>query len=1800
MSEFVSFPRSGIDDHERNETLYDKISSAASQMFQSFRDSDSSDSKTGTPMSSGHSSRRTSMPGLPNAAHGATGSGHAIEGNGSVGRPKLVVDTPKPLVDRPDLASATHGRMPSQSSLSGPQLASLSPQVVQRSPPRPKTKSNPLFSTQAPSSATVSISSEQAVPHLPTAAPEETPSVTRRPRSTSIETQRSASAQSRADADSVFSVNSTSASRAYLASQYSRTRSRAAPGRLSREFWMKDESATSCFHCNRAFTTFRRKHHCRVCGQIFCSACTDLIDGAVCGAAGRRVRCCKSCEESLAQHTSSEEEGDMSFWSQAPQEDSRWEEERSLGDSNSGVHGSMSDSIIPEEVLGPVAAGSPDNNVLSPIEAADHPESYSRLSSPVYADESMHARSFLGPSHHHSMRTARPRAYSQLSRDDDSVHPQSFSSVRPGSIHPPSIHPNTNNSSNSYGYNYGNYGNYMNSAPYSNLEDQYLFPLSNAHFPNSSSVELNNAAIKYLSLFLDQLLKDCDLDPEQWASTLLEPILELASGLHLEINDKLSPREWVKIKRIPGGEPHDIDYINGIVFTHSLARKVMPKRLVTPRILLISFPIEYVRNERYVSLVPVIAQEKEYLKKLVARITALKPTILLTSSHVSGIAMDMLQAEGVTVAQNIRESALFRLSRITRADLLTSIDRLSVAPQLGICEVFEQRSYRYKDLVKTFLFFFVRQVDPGRCALVRGGPEISSILKVVLEVMAEICYSLKAETALMRDQFIMVPNLTEPPAVILSSSPFVDYGAPFLQKKTRDLEDTVVELGNQLDKEQEKDERYILNKKLDFVRSKWFETSQIWESMESSHPFMFNPSSHQNLIVLYSLVCSETATPCVGPDSQLIEFYLSTDQTLGKFVESSILQARDFCPDGCKRPMSAHYRSYVNGNGMVTVVTQEMACKVPGLEQSILMWSYCTKCEQQMPVVPMSSTTWKCSMGKYLEISFYGEPMRMRASPCTHNVYRDHVRYFGWHGYALRIEYSNVALNEVTAPPRVLRWNPEVEVEMKNNAYQEWRQKLLRFWASLLESLDQVKIEGLEDSMIQLSQQKLQELKVQAEHDRDDSIAVIDKLYNETESSDYLGLNKFLENYQQLVDQWHSDIADFDGQFFPTERDIRRVTAQHIRGLLGEEPSKPKLSRRGSTLSVAASRSEDSGEEGESKTGAENRKPDEEPTPTKQVAFRRRSSAGSLNGSSSKPKPIPSTKKPQDDKSLSVSGSSKSSTPPSVKVKSLYGNDINLSMPGIAQHNLSSGGNRVAILAEHFEELSREFERERKREKSRLYERQKAIRQRHAHPIAEVFEDLTDVIEDWPQSRGEASKKPQNNENTPSENQAQPVVDNSDINEVAADASTKIAQIATNTGRDPPEPENKTEDKPDEKTGDIKKPEEAEEDKREPSKLSLIHTLANFWAERSSTRWNGMEYVLQPREHYFTNSTVVIRESEPSSLIAFCLSLPDYLSRIHDFYGATAGAASIPSDRGEGEDNQILEHAMLRQTGTHMRYHFERNNVKVSCKIFYSEQFDALRRKCQVGDKFIQSLSRCSTWDSTGGKSGSAFLKTLDDRLILKELSHGEFDSFVNFAPSYFEYMSQALFHDLPTVLSKIFGVYQITIRNTSTSQQVKMYVLVMENLFYGTRFSKVFDLKGSMRNRKVMETGKENEVLLDENMVEYIYESPLFVREQSKRMLRTSLYNDTLFLTKMNVMDYSLVIGLDERNSVIVAGIIDYIRTYTWDKKIESWVKTRTTTSGVKEPTVVSPKQYKGRFRESMERYFVMVPDCWSQPGSF
>lgn len=90
------------------------------------------------------------------------------------------------------------------------------------------------------------------------------------------------------------------------------------------------------------------------------------------------------------------------------------------------------------------------------------------------------------------------------------------------------------------------------------------------------------------------------------------------------------------------------------------------------------------------------------------------------------------------------------------------------------------------------------------------------------------------------------------------------------------------------------------------------------------------------------------------------------------------------------------------------------------------------------------------------------------------------------------------------------------------------------------------------------------------------------------------------------------------------------------------------------------------------------------------------------------------------------------------------------------------------------------------------------------------------------------------------------------------------------------------------------------------------------------------------------------------------------------------------------------------------------------------------------------------------------------------------------------------------------------------------------------------------------------------------------------------------MILQSVDVMDYSLLLGVDGQSHELVLGIIDFMRQYTWDKHLETWVKTTGFLGGPKSapPTVISPNQYKKRFRKAMSAYFVMVPDQLPSPS--
>lgn len=59
--------------------------------------------------------------------------------------------------------------------------------------------------------------------------------------------------------------------------------------------WIPDEEAPQCMSCTQTFTTFRRRHHCRCCGGVFCGICSNSQAPLPKFGLNKAVRVCRNC-----------------------------------------------------------------------------------------------------------------------------------------------------------------------------------------------------------------------------------------------------------------------------------------------------------------------------------------------------------------------------------------------------------------------------------------------------------------------------------------------------------------------------------------------------------------------------------------------------------------------------------------------------------------------------------------------------------------------------------------------------------------------------------------------------------------------------------------------------------------------------------------------------------------------------------------------------------------------------------------------------------------------------------------------------------------------------------------------------------------------------------------------------------------------------------------------------------------------------------------------------------------------------------------------------------------------------------------------------------------------------------------------------------------------------------------------------------------------------------------------------------------------------------------------------------------
>ena len=1633
------------------------------------------------------------------------------------------------------------------------------------------------------------------------------------------------------------------------------------------------------------------------------------------------------------------------------------------------------------------------------------------------------------------------------------------------------------------------------------------------------AMELNHASLRHVSKLLHQLLQDSNVpNVASWEKALVPILLRATDDVNPDVQngDDIDIRHYVKLKKISGGRPGDTAYVSGLVFTKNLALKSMPRSMSHPNILILTFALEYARHQQhFMSLEPVIRQEREFLQNLVNRIAALRPQLLLVERNVSGLALGFLEQANIATAYNVKASVLEAVSRCCKTRIISSIDKLAIKPaQAGKCASFYLKTYVNEGRKKTYMFLSGCAKELG-CTIVLRGDNDATLAKMkrITEFMIYVVYNLKLETCLMRDEFASIPANTDigsmPPSKdnlpkafrnlpekmngvnsrtgnhshrmeggnnnttacissadifdkrrpegqqaekqrinlpdddsvpedipmptfygdmveehqtkILSASPFVKFMQPYLLMQAREQERRLAYLKRLRDQdileEQNVDEkakpekfdlikpemvhervrtaskkvREVLNAVHDAEYDKALHNYQTqtrqWEAYIAGNINLFDPYAHQNIAVLYSVVCTVTTVPCSGPDLLALGFYnehetdadFEADCTLGQYVEDLCLGANTICTaNGCEKKMFEHHRQYVHGEAQLSVFVERYPCKLRGLQDTILMWSVCRLCDKETQVMPMSDSTWKYSFGKYLELSFWSSELHARADVCPHDLHRNHLRYFGFKDMALRVHYDPITLLEIIVPRARITWKVDNDLRFKNDLFNKIEERLGKFMLSVKARIKSINTESVVPEKSESCKQEVEKLAKRASDEHYDLTQKLREKYMNSKHYEIIPLNRAIRATQEKVAEWDTAFADFDRNFFPSEKDIRRLATLQLKKIfldrdesvtslastddsanisvsedavdktsVDNTPAIPPLTRRMSpekandmlaavvekhvsikqhesapatavplfeadsvpssvqggserdnirhldlATSTGLSDRPDIGQESSAPPEKESKAPQ---LPTglhpsvntiepghgdgvraTNAAYSEQSKLSDHSQTSGIPRPVDSTHSTtrsnispalsrtqsqpaqfRNEQSYSSQSSSTLAPPSSTGIQPTKSNDLyvppaaGVSKPvekklsdrfglsalkssGVTAHSMipRSIANRrkdskVSNLAKHFEQLSREFEKERIRER-----RQRAAKSRQARaypmaaskPIVQIYRNVHEAVEERdPSDEDLLSSDPSHVDQEGPSNTINHMAESTDSQTPgdgfhAEETTAENTEFEDNNNLDShvgsdAEGEETRSDEEHSILDDIQTPGAADEhhalspeeaqldiklDLPKHEKSSLMKMLTNFWAERSASGWQPLEYPLNATDHIFADSDIIVREDEPSSLIAFALGSEDYQAKLrsitevtetlkdHDGKRQPQYSASTLGDQVE------VEGSLLRPTGTHLKYQFAEGSAKMLCKVFYAEQFDALRRKCGVSERIVESLSRCMKWDSKGGKTKSVFLKTLDDRFVLKSLSPIETQAFLRFAPAYFRIMSESLFHELPSVIAKMLGFYQIIIKNPVTGVEFNWFLLVMENLFYDRSPTRIFDLKGSMRNRRIQSTGEQNEVLLDENMVEFIYESPLFAREHSKKLLRASVWNDTLFLSRQNVMDYSLMIAIDENRKELVVGIIDCIRTYTWDKKLESWIKDR----GKNRPTVTSPKEYKSRFREAMGRYVLQAPSCWHQ----
>ncbi|KAL7607031.1 hypothetical protein Lser_V15G17235 [Lactuca serriola] len=1680
---------------------------------------------------------------------------------------------------------------------------------------------------------------------------------------------------------------------------------RSEPANVSRDFWMPDQSCRVCYECDTQFTLFNRRHHCRLCGRVFCAKCTHNwiptrpSTQNIIREESEKIRACNYCFK-------------------------QWQQGGLAGSVDHGIQDSSLDLSTSPSAVSLISTKSSGTVESSSIDFTSVPQSvcsYNHYSTGVTSHQSVIMESNLDEQNELAARsnelfldagTRSPSGddfdeefayqlatsgghvlqmdngyYDELQMDDmdndyeshkvnPDAEPHDVTSVSSCSLQTAFDHTVSEAVQLEKKEDTHTHTHTRNVSGDCEASSSSLYVAQDVPEP----VDFENNGVLWLppepedeedereSLLFDDDDDDGDATAGEWGSSsnlgsgecrnreksneehkkamknvvdghfraLVSQLLQVENLLAREEDEKdswleiitslsweaasllkpdtskgggMDPGGYVKIKCLASGRRTDSIVIKGVVCKKNVAHRRMASRIERPRFLILGGALEYQRVSNHLSSFDtLLQQEMDHLKMAVAKIDAHQPDVLLVEKSVSRYAQDYLLAKNISLVLNIKRPLLERIARCTGAQIVPSIDHLS-SQKLGCADMFHVERFLEehgsagqggKKLVKTLMYFEGCPKPFGCTILLRGanGDELKKV-KHVVQYGVFAAYHLALETSFLADEGASLPELPlnttltvalpdKASCIDRSISTIPGFTTPMSEKPQVNVNVNInhsypepqqvnsvsmSEMFSTIINQKSEAKQFPLEGVVDPTASRalgqinthlagdCFEPPQAQgegslshaasdasslqldvkngkeDSTTSKEEFPPSPSDHQSILVSLSSRCVWKGTVCERSHLFRIKYYGNFDKPLGRFLRDDLFDQGYSCRS-CEMPAEAHVQCYTHRQGTLTISVKKLPeFLLPGEKDGkIWMWHRCLRCPRTSGFPPATRRIVMSDAAWGLSFGKFLElsfSNHAAASRVASCGHSLHRDCLRFYGFGKMVACFRYASIDVHYV-----FLPPHKLDFKYEN-QEWIQH----------EVDEVVYRSeLLFSEILNSLSRMAEKKNGHGTGSVNGVTRIPKLRRQIADLEVMLRKEKTEFEESLKKILHHEVKK--GQPIIDILEINRLRRQ----LLFQSYMWDHRLVYASNVDTNSPRSNLNDFESEHVDINNN---------NKVVDSCDVSDFGDI----------------QNHENVEVDiNQSMNQSPTEENEPSLFSEPSISSNPGV-RRAISEG--QFPVMASLSDTLEAAW-------------------------TGNLQKDTTSVLSESDLTESSLLEKGVEEQSCGTKTSLVSPVFSNKGSEIMEDSTSWLGMPFLNFYRSLNKNFTTTSEKLDTLNG-----------------YNPVY-ISSF---RESELQGGARLLLAVG----VNDTVVpVYDDEPTSIISYALISPDYIAQVSDddsIYSQSADSSAfqsfsnfdgmaLESFRSLGDDGilsismsgsraSLMSSDPLSHTKSlHTRVEFTDDSplgkVKYAVTTYYAKRFEALRRICCPSEMdYIRSLSRCKKWGAQGGKSNVFFAKTLDDRFIIKQVTKTELESFIKFAPAYFKYLSESIGTGSPTCLAKILGIYQVVTKHMKGGRETKMDVLIMENLLYGRNLTRLYDLKGSSRSRYNPDCNGSNKVLLDQNLIEAMPTSPIFVGNKAKRLLERAVWNDTAFLASVDVMDYSLLVGVDEEKHELVLGIIDFMRQYTWDKHLETWVKASGILGGPKNasPTVISPKQYKKRFRKAMTTYFLMVPDQWSPP---